>query len=141
MEDSAHPGGVLGPHAAALRAALLQPFLRLNFVTLWVRDQERSRRFFVEKLDFEAIVDLPTPDGGRWIVVAPLAAGWLPGTAGAGLPGFALVVPPEGSAEHHNEIRCNDTRQRLIVSVGATGPKNLGLPATVNLGIHTSSPD
>jgi serine phosphatase RsbU (regulator of sigma subunit) len=100
MEDSAHPGGVFGPHAAALRAALLQPFLRLNFVTLWVRDQERSRRFFVEKLNFEAIVDLPTPDGGRWIVVAPLAAGWLPGTAGAGLPGFALVVPPEGSAEH-----------------------------------------
>ena len=59
MEDSVHPGGVLGRHAAALRAALLQPFLRLNFVTLWVRDQERSRRFFVEQLDFEAIVDKP----------------------------------------------------------------------------------
>jgi serine phosphatase RsbU (regulator of sigma subunit)/catechol 2,3-dioxygenase-like lactoylglutathione lyase family enzyme len=101
MEDSAHSGGVLGPHAAALKAALLQPFLRLNFVTLWVRDQERSRRFFLEILNFEAIVDVPTPEGGRWIVVAPPAAGWLPGTAGAGLPGFALVVPPEGSAEHH----------------------------------------
>jgi serine phosphatase RsbU (regulator of sigma subunit) len=100
MEDSTHPGGVLGPHAAALRAALLQPFLRLNFVTLWVRDQERSRRFFLEKLNFEAIVDVQTPEGGRWIVVAPPAAGWLSGTAGAGLPGIALVVPPEGSAEH-----------------------------------------
>src|SRR5215813_1636655 len=100
MENSAHSGGVFGRHAAALRAALLQPFLRLNFVTLWVRDQERSRRFFVEKLDFEAIVDLPTPEGGRWIVVAPPAAGWLTGTAGVGLPGMALVVPPEGSAEH-----------------------------------------
>jgi serine phosphatase RsbU (regulator of sigma subunit)/catechol 2,3-dioxygenase-like lactoylglutathione lyase family enzyme len=100
MEDLEHPGGVLGPHAAAIRAALLQPFLRLNFVTLWVRDQERSRRFFVEKLNFEAIVDVQSPEGGRWIVVAPPAAGWLPGTAGAGLPGMALVVPPEGSAEH-----------------------------------------
>ena len=100
MEHSEHPGGVLGHHRAALRAALLQPFLRLNFVTLWVRDQERSRRFFVEKLDFEAIVDLPTPEGGRWIVVAPPAAGWLTGTAGVGLPGMALVVPPEGSREH-----------------------------------------
>src|ERR1700730_3992129 len=100
MEHSADPGGVLGRHAAALRAALLQPFLRLNFATLWVRDQERSRRFFVEKLNFEAIVDLQTPEGGRWIVVAPPAAGWLPGTAGTGLPGIALVVPPEGSAEH-----------------------------------------
>src|SRR5205807_6203179 len=100
MENSAHPGGVLGPLAAALRAALLQPFLRLNFVTLWIRDQARSRQFFVEKLAFEAIVDVQTPEGGRWIVVAPPAAGWLPGTAGAGLPGIALIVPPEGSAEH-----------------------------------------
>jgi serine phosphatase RsbU (regulator of sigma subunit)/catechol 2,3-dioxygenase-like lactoylglutathione lyase family enzyme len=98
MEHSGHPEGVLGRHAAALRAALLQPFLRLNFVTLWVRDQERSRRFFVEKLNFETIVDVQTPEG-RWIVVAPPAAGWLPGTVGAGLSGIALVVPPEGSAE------------------------------------------
>ena len=99
MEDSAHPGGVLGPHAAALRAALLQPFLRLNFVTLWVRDQERSQRFFVETLSFETIVDVQTPEEGRWIVVAPPAAGWLSGTTGVGLPGIALVVPPQGSAE------------------------------------------
>jgi serine phosphatase RsbU (regulator of sigma subunit) len=100
MEDTAHPQGVLGSHAAALRAALLQPFLRLNFVTLWVRDQKRSRRFFVEKLNFEAIVDVQTPEGGRWVVVAPPAAGWLTGTTGAGLPGIALVVPPEGSSDH-----------------------------------------
>jgi|SRR5215467_5295373 len=100
MESSAHPEGVLGPYAVALRAALLQPFLRLNFVTLWVRDQERSRRFFLETLLFEAIVDMPTPEGARWIIVAPPAAGWLPGAAGAGPPGMALVVPPEGSAEH-----------------------------------------
>jgi serine phosphatase RsbU (regulator of sigma subunit)/catechol 2,3-dioxygenase-like lactoylglutathione lyase family enzyme len=100
MEDSAHAGGVLGHHAAALRAALLQPFLRLNFVTLWVRDQGRSRQFFVEKLNFEAIVDVQTLQGDRWIVVAPSAAGWLSGTTAAGLPGMALVVPPEGSAEH-----------------------------------------
>src|SRR6516162_3151903 len=99
MEPSAHPEGVLAPVAAALRAALLQPFLRLEFVTLWVRDQERSRQFFVETLAFEVIVDAPTPEGGRWIIVAPHAAGWLPETAGAGFPGFALCVPPERSAE------------------------------------------
>src|SRR5579864_6736218 len=100
MEDSPHSQGVLGPYAAALRAALVQPFMRLNFVTLWVRDQERSRRFFIEKLTFEAIVDVQTPEGGRWIVVSPPAAGWLTGTAGAGLPGIALVVPPGESPEH-----------------------------------------
>jgi hypothetical protein len=54
----------------------------------------------VEKLSFETIVDMPTPEGGRWIVVAPPAAGWLPATAGAGLTGIALCVPPEGSAEN-----------------------------------------
>src|SRR5215831_5106050 len=100
MENSTHPEGILGPHAAALRAALAQPFLRLNFATLWVQDQERSRRFFVEKLYFEAIVDVQTSELGRWIVVAPPAAGWLAGTGGASLPGIALVVPREGSAEH-----------------------------------------
>src|SRR6516165_9094826 len=99
MAHSAHPEGVLGPHAAALRAALSQPFLRLNFVTLWVRDQERSRRFFVGKLYFETIVDVQTPEAGRWIVVAPPAVGWLTGPTGAGLPGIAIVVPPEGAAE------------------------------------------
>ena len=78
----------------------MQPFLRLNFVTLWVRDQQRSRQFFVEKLDFEVIVDVPIPEGGRWIIVAPSAAGWLTGTSGAGLSGIALFVPPEGSPEH-----------------------------------------
>src|SRR5207249_12162384 len=98
MEHSANPGGVLGRHAAALRAALLQPFLRLNFVTLWVRDQERSRQFFVEKLNFETIVNVQTPEGGQWIVVAPPAAGWLPGTAGAGPPRIGPLVPPERAA-------------------------------------------
>jgi len=102
MEDAAGTDGVLGRHVAALRAALLQPFLRLNFVTLWVRDQERSRRFFVDKLAFETIVDVPTPEGGRWIVVAPPAAGWLTGTAGAGLPGIALCVPEK--PEEHQRI-------------------------------------
>lgn len=99
MGTPADPEGVVGRHAAALRAALVQPFLRLNCVTLWVQDQERSRQFFVEKLNFEAIVDAPTPEGDRWIVVAPTAAAWLTATAGAGLPGIALVVPPAGSPE------------------------------------------
>ena len=99
MEPSADPEGVLAPIAGALRAALLQPFVRLNFVTLWVRDQERSRQFFLEKLAFEAIVDVPTPEGGRWIIVAPPAAGWLPDTSGLGFPGVALCVPPEQSAD------------------------------------------
>jgi catechol 2,3-dioxygenase-like lactoylglutathione lyase family enzyme len=77
----------------------LNPFLRLNFATVWVRDQERSRQFFVDQLGFQAMVDIEVPGTGRWIVVAPLPPHWLPGTAGGGLAGMALVVPSEGSAE------------------------------------------
>src|SRR5262249_54992549 len=67
----------------------LPPSLRLNFSTVWVRDQERSRRFFVDQLGFQAAVDAAIPGVGRWIIVTPPT----------GLPGIALVVPPEGSIE------------------------------------------
>jgi len=70
-------------------AEFLKPLFRLNFVTVWVRDQERSRRFFVEQLGFQVAVDADVPGVGRWIIATPPT----------GLPGVALVVPPEGSAE------------------------------------------
>ena len=88
MDHSAQPGsrGILRDRQAA---ELLRPFLRLNFATIWIRDQERTRRFFVDQLGFQVAVDAEVPSTGRWIIVAPPA----------GLPGIALVVPPEGSAE------------------------------------------
>jgi serine phosphatase RsbU (regulator of sigma subunit)/catechol 2,3-dioxygenase-like lactoylglutathione lyase family enzyme len=67
----------------------LQHFLRLNFATVWVRDQERSRRFFVDQLGFHVAVDAEVPGVGRWIIATPPT----------GLPGIALVVPAEGSVE------------------------------------------
>ena len=90
MEKSAQPdrGDILRDRHAA---ELLQPFLRLNFATLWVRDQERSRRFFVDQLGFQVAVDAEVPGVGRWIIVTPPT----------GLPGIALVVPPEESVESH----------------------------------------
>jgi serine phosphatase RsbU (regulator of sigma subunit)/catechol 2,3-dioxygenase-like lactoylglutathione lyase family enzyme len=79
-----------GDHARDCRAAeFLQPFLRLNFATVWVRDQERSRRFFVDQLGFEVAIDAEVPSVGRWVIVTPPT----------GLPGIALVVPLEGSVE------------------------------------------
>jgi catechol 2,3-dioxygenase-like lactoylglutathione lyase family enzyme len=88
MDHSAQPGrrGILRDRQAA---ELLRPFLRLNFATVWIRDQERTRRFFIDQLGFQVAVDAEVPNVGRWIIVAPPA----------GLPGIALVVPPEGSAE------------------------------------------
>jgi serine phosphatase RsbU (regulator of sigma subunit)/extradiol dioxygenase family protein len=70
-------------------AEFLQPFLRLHFATVWVRDQERSRRFFVDQLGFQVVVDAEVPGAGRWIIATPPT----------GHPGIALVVPREGSVE------------------------------------------
>src|SRR5262245_28172302 len=67
----------------------VSPFPRLNFATVWVRDQERSRRFFVDQLGFEVAIDAEVPSVGRWVIVTPPT----------GLPGIALVVPLEGSVE------------------------------------------
>jgi serine phosphatase RsbU (regulator of sigma subunit)/predicted enzyme related to lactoylglutathione lyase len=61
-------------------------FLRLNFVTVYVGDQERSKRFFVEQLGFRLMIDVKFPSGNRWIEVAPPD-----GTAR-----LALVVPAPG---------------------------------------------
>lgn len=46
-------------------------FLRLNFVTVYVSDQERSKKFFVEQLGFRLMIDVMFPSGYRWIEVSP----------------------------------------------------------------------
>src|SRR5262245_38492158 len=87
MEDSVQPDP--GDIARDLHAGEFSPFLRLNFATVWVRDQERSRRFFVEQLGFQVAVDADVPGFRRWIIATPPI----------GLPGIALVAPLDGSAE------------------------------------------
>jgi serine phosphatase RsbU (regulator of sigma subunit) len=46
-------------------------FLRVNFVSVYVDDQERSKRFFLEQLGFKLAIDACFPSGYRWIEVAP----------------------------------------------------------------------
>jgi predicted enzyme related to lactoylglutathione lyase len=40
-------------------------------VAVPVSDQERSVRFYIERLGFEVRLDVPMGDGGRWVQVAP----------------------------------------------------------------------
>lgn len=47
------------------------PYLRLHFVTIYVSDQERSLRFFTEKLGFALVSDVRFASGNRWIEVGP----------------------------------------------------------------------
>ena len=46
----------------------------LNTVSLYVRDQERSLRFYVDALGFEVRTDAEMGPGARWLEVAPVGA-------------------------------------------------------------------
>lgn len=46
----------------------------VQFLTLPVADHARAREFYVGKLGFEALVDRRTPEGGRFVLVAPKGA-------------------------------------------------------------------
>jgi catechol 2,3-dioxygenase-like lactoylglutathione lyase family enzyme len=66
------------------------PYLRIQHITIFIRDYERSLQFYVEKLGFSLVVDHKIDDRHRWVAVAPPD-----GTAI-----LALVVPSPDSKEH-----------------------------------------
>ncbi len=68
MGNSELPFGI---DRSLLRLDGADPYLCLHFVIIWVRDQERSLRFFVDRLGFRVAVDHTFADGRRWIEVAP----------------------------------------------------------------------
>jgi serine phosphatase RsbU (regulator of sigma subunit)/catechol 2,3-dioxygenase-like lactoylglutathione lyase family enzyme len=47
------------------------PYLRLQSATVYVRDQDSSLRFFVEKLGFNVAYDVEIQPGFRWTAVSP----------------------------------------------------------------------
>lgn len=65
-------------------------YLRLGTVTVFVRDQDRSLRFYLDQLGFNLAMDSQLPSGDRWLVVAPPD-----GTATV-----TLVVPKPDSEEY-----------------------------------------
>jgi serine phosphatase RsbU (regulator of sigma subunit)/predicted enzyme related to lactoylglutathione lyase len=54
-----------------IRLDRTEPYLRLHFVSVYVRDQERSLRFFVDRLGYRLVVDARFASGNRWVEVAP----------------------------------------------------------------------
>ncbi len=65
------------------------PYLRLHFASIYVTDQERSMRFFADKLGFTVVADVRFASGNRWVEVSPPD-----GTAV-----LALVLPMPGFNE------------------------------------------
>lgn len=65
-------------------------YLGIHAVNIFVKDQERSREFYVEKLGFDVAFDARLHSGVRWLAVAPPD-----GTAV-----LALIAPSPTSKEH-----------------------------------------
>jgi serine phosphatase RsbU (regulator of sigma subunit)/catechol 2,3-dioxygenase-like lactoylglutathione lyase family enzyme len=56
---------------ASIRLERQDPYLRLQSVTIFVRELDRSLRFYLDQLGFQLIFDGYTRPGQRWVTVAP----------------------------------------------------------------------
>ena len=66
------------------------PYLRLQSVSIFVRDQDRSLQFFVDQLGFSLVCDSRFGPGHRWVAIAP--------PDGTAL--LALITPKPDSEEY-----------------------------------------
>jgi serine phosphatase RsbU (regulator of sigma subunit)/catechol 2,3-dioxygenase-like lactoylglutathione lyase family enzyme len=66
------------------------PHLRLHCVNIFVRDQDRSLRFYLDQLGFHLALDARLQSGDRWVAVAP--------PDGSAI--LSLVVPKPNSQEY-----------------------------------------
>ncbi|HTJ12382.1 MAG TPA: VOC family protein [Dinghuibacter sp.] len=55
----------------------------LTHTSIMVIDLDRAHDFYVNKLGFKPVLDVPMPQGGRWVTVSP-----------PGQPGLEIVLSP-----------------------------------------------
>src|SRR5260370_13987659 len=75
---------------SAVRLDRQDPYLRLQSVTIYVRDLDRSLSFYLDQLSFQLIFDARVQPGRRFVTVAPPD-----GTAN-----LTLVAPEPGSEQY-----------------------------------------
>jgi serine phosphatase RsbU (regulator of sigma subunit)/predicted enzyme related to lactoylglutathione lyase len=92
---------------STLRSDRQDPYLSIQHVMVFVRDQDRSLRFYLDQLGFVLIADSRFEGGGRWVAVAP----------SDGTAVLALVSPKPGS-EEYTLIGCS--RQVVLVTEDVT---------------------
>ena len=78
-------------HQCSFQPDRQDPYLRLSTITVYVRDQDRSLKFYLDQLGFELVQNTRSPCGDRWLTVAPPD-----GTAM-----LALVAPARDSDEYN----------------------------------------
>ena len=60
-------GSTQSPRASGAAPNHEGPYLSLLCVNIFVRDQDRSVRFFVDQLGFRLVIDENYESGGRWV--------------------------------------------------------------------------
>lgn len=83
-------------HRYAAGVERQDPYLRVLCVNIFVRDQDRSLRFYVDQLGFGLVTDESYESGGRWVAVAPPDGNTV----------LALVTPARKSDEYKLIGRC-----------------------------------
>src|SRR5712692_9268167 len=78
------------PMGALASTPRQNPHLRLHCVNIFVRDQDRSLRFYLDQLGFHLALDARLQSGDRWVAVAP--------PDGSAI--LSLVVPKPNSQEY-----------------------------------------
>jgi serine phosphatase RsbU (regulator of sigma subunit)/uncharacterized glyoxalase superfamily protein PhnB len=66
------------------------PYLRVLCINIFVRDQDRSLRFYVDQLGFGLVIDESYESAGRWVAVAPPDGNTV----------LALIAPKRNTADH-----------------------------------------
>lgn len=85
-----NPPPAYAAHRCSFSPDRQDPYLRLSAITVFVRDQDRSLKFYLDQLGFSLAFDDRLPSGSRWLVVSPPD-----GTAM-----LELVAPPPGTEEY-----------------------------------------
>jgi serine phosphatase RsbU (regulator of sigma subunit)/catechol 2,3-dioxygenase-like lactoylglutathione lyase family enzyme len=110
----------------AFRLDRENPYLRLQNLTLFVRDQDRSLRFFVDLLGFSLIADRRVPEQSRWVAVAPPD-----GTA------ILALVTPKPDQEEYRHI--GQARQIVLITEDVDAIYQLWLERGVSF-LHPPKP-
>src|SRR2546430_12530050 len=79
-----------GTAGASFRPSRQDLYLRIHCVNIFVRDQDRSLRFYLDQLGFDLAFDARLQSGDRWVAVAP--------PDGTAL--LALITPKPDSPEY-----------------------------------------
>jgi len=78
------------PARVEVRLDREDPYLRLLCINIFVRDQDRSLRFYIDLLGFSLVLDESYEGVGRWIAVAPPDGNTV----------LALITPQRKSEEY-----------------------------------------